>query len=252
MIETDRYVAGKRAVLEALSTGLVEKIHVSYGVAEGDVMLDMRRAAHKYKVPLAVMDKRKFRSLEQSLGLSTHQSQGVIALRHVSPPVKLDDVLERIQDAQDPPIFLALDGVTDPQNLGAIARAAEGAGCKFIIAAQSNVAPVTPVAVKASAGALEHLSVVRVDRISRALAALREAGCKVIGLADKAEVLFDTADYSGPVCLVAGAEGEGIHHRVLEQCDQIVSIPMYGNVASLNVSVASGIVLYHIRRQHRK
>lgn len=250
-IDTQRYVVGRRAVAEALESGLpLEKIFLSYG-ADDAPLNRIRAAADRAKVPCATMDKRKFVQLERDLGVARNDAQGVIALRPVRDPVALEDLLSQAKAASDTPLLVVLDGITDPHNLGAIARSAEGAGAFGLIVPEQYTAPVTPTAVKSSAGALEHLPMAKVPRISTVLPQCKEAGFTIVGTAVPATAPYDQVDYSGPTVIVIGSEGEGLHQRVLDQCDHVVEIPMQGKVASLNASVAAGIILFEVVRQRR-
>lgn len=246
-----RYVVGRRAVAEALESALpLEKIFLSYGV--DDAPLNRIRAqADRRKVPCATMDRRKFQQLERDLGVARNDAQGVIALRPVRDPVTLEQLLTDARAAAETPLLVVLDGITDPHNLGAIARSAEAAGAAGLIIPELYTAPVTPTAVKASAGALEHLPLAKVQRVSTALAACAEAGWTIIGTAVPATDAYDAVDYSRPTIIVIGSEGEGLHQRVLDQCHHVVEIPMQGRIGSLNASVAAGVVLFEVVRQRR-
>jgi 23S rRNA (guanosine2251-2'-O)-methyltransferase len=144
---------------------------------------------------------------------------------------------------------VALDGVTDPQNLGAIARSAEAAGAHGLVVGKRRAAPVTPSAEKAAAGALEHLPVAQVTNLARALEALKERGVWIAALdADAEQTIYDF-DARDPVCLVIGGEGEGVSRLVAERADHRLCIPMAGKVQSLNASAAGAIALFEIKRQ---
>ncbi|RMF43910.1 MAG: 23S rRNA (guanosine(2251)-2'-O)-methyltransferase RlmB [Deltaproteobacteria bacterium] len=148
--------------------------------------------------------------------------------------------------------FLLLDGITDPHNLGAIARSAEAAGCTALVLPKDRSCPVTPVAERTSAGALNHLPVCQVTNLARAIDQLKERQVWVYGLAGEADAndLFGT-NLTGPVALVVGAEGTGLRPNVRRHCDALISIPMTGQVESLNASVAAGIALFEVVRQRR-
>ena len=251
MMNTQRYVVGRRAVAEALESGLpLEKIFLSYG-ADDAPLNRIRAQADRGKVPCSTMDRRKFQQLERDLGVARNDAQGVIALRPVRDPITLDQLLTDARAASDHPLLVVLDGITDPHNLGAIARSAEAAGAAGLIIPELYTAPVTPTAVKASAGALEHLPLAKVQRVSTALAACAEAGWTIIGPAIPATTTYDAVDYCRPTIIVIGSEGEGLHQRVLDHCDHVVEIPMQGRIGSLNASVAAGIVLFEVVRQRR-
>jgi 23S rRNA (guanosine2251-2'-O)-methyltransferase len=159
--------------------------------------------------------------------------------------------LEEILGAPDP-LVVVLDGVTDPRNLGAVLRAADGAGASGVVLPKDRATGVTPAAVKASAGASEHVRVARETNLRRALERMKEAGVWVYAAEDAARIratVYTDLDLSGPVALVLGSEGRGVRRLVREGCDGTVSIPMRGAVSSLNVSVAVAILLFEARRQ---
>jgi 23S rRNA (guanosine2251-2'-O)-methyltransferase len=159
--------------------------------------------------------------------------------------------LEEILAAPDP-LVAVLDGVTDPRNLGAVLRAADGAGASGVVVPKDRAVGVTPAAVKASAGASEHVRVARVTNLRRALERIKEAGLWAYAAEEAASVqaaAYTDLGLSGPVALVLGSEGRGVRRLVREGCDGAVSIPMRGAVSSLNVSVAAAVLLFEARRQ---
>lgn len=251
-VDPSQYVIGRRAVAEALSAGAgLEKVFLSYGAEDAGPLASIRAAAKRNAVAVSVMDRRKFTDLEASLGVARNDAQGVIALRAVRATLTLDDLLEQALASRPDPIIVAMDGITDPHNLGAIARSAECAGAFGLLLSAKFTAPVTPVAVKSSAGALELLAMTRVQRIAEALDHARARGFRVIGTAMPATNRYDDAVYAGPIIIVIGSEGEGLHPRVLASCDASVEIPMQGRVSSLNASVAAGVVLFEAARHRR-
>jgi 23S rRNA (guanosine2251-2'-O)-methyltransferase len=173
--------------------------------------------------------------------------QGIVAA--VAPPAYAD--FERLLDTfkAEPRQVLVLDGVTDPRNFGALLRSAEGAGIRDIVIAKDRAVGVTPVVVKSSAGAVNHLQIYRVTNIARALTELKEQGCWVVGLdAEAAETIYDR-EYPPALAVVLGSEGKGMRPLIRRECDFLASIPMLGKVASLNVSVAGAVFLYELARQ---
>lgn len=249
MADNTRYIVGRRAVAEAITAhASIEKIFIAFGIDDAEVH-KLRASADRAGVPVATMDRRKFADLERDLNLDRNIAQGVIALRPPRPPVSLADLTAQARAASQYPILVVLDGITDPHNLGAIARSCEGAGAYGLIIPELYSAPITPVAVKASAGALEHLPVAKVKRVSTTLRELREGGWTVLGTASPAATPYHKADLRCPLVVVIGNEGEGLHPRVLDECSMVVEIPMLGSIASLNASVAAGIVLFEAARQ---
>ena len=154
-----------------------------------------------------------------------------------------------VREATTTPLVVVLDGVEDPQNLGAIIRAAEAAGVDGIIRQTRRAAPASAAAIKASAGAVAHVRMAAVVNIARAITELKELGVWTVGLDDAAERAYDTLDLTQPTALVVGREGTGLRRLVRERCDWLASIPMRGHVSSLNVSVATGIALFEAVRQ---
>jgi 23S rRNA (guanosine2251-2'-O)-methyltransferase len=148
-------------------------------------------------------------------------------------------------------LLLALDGVEDPQNLGALLRVADGAGVDGVVLTERRAAPLSPVAVKASAGASEHLRIARVVNLVRALEELKKQNLWVIGLDERGTCDYDQFDLTGNCVLVLGREGEGLHELTRRTCDHLLRIPMAGGVSSLNVSTAGAVVLYEAFRQRR-
>jgi 23S rRNA (guanosine2251-2'-O)-methyltransferase len=147
--------------------------------------------------------------------------------------------------------MLALDGVEDPQNLGALLRVADGAGVDGIVLTERRSAPLSAVAVKASAGAAEHLRIARVVNLVRALEELKRQNLWIVGLDERGETDYDRFDLTGNLVLVLGREGAGLHDLVRRTCDHLLRIPMAGGVSSLNVSAAGAVVLYEAARQRR-
>ena len=182
------------------------------------------------------------RELSEAAGTRDHQ--GVLAW---CEPYKYADGLELA--AGDPPLLACLDQVTDPRNLGAVIRSAEGAGATGVVVPAHGSATVTPAVARASAGAVEHLPVAVVPNLARYLGEIKGADLWIYAAAGDAEISMWQADLTGGVALVFGAEGKGIRPLVRRTCDAAISIPLSGNVESLNVSVAAAVLLYEARRQ---
>ncbi|CAN5671042.1 23S rRNA (guanosine(2251)-2'-O)-methyltransferase RlmB [soil metagenome] len=170
--------------------------------------------------------------------------QGIAARVGPYPYSGLDEIL-----SSENPLILVLDGVTDPRNLGAILRVADASGTSGVIIPKDKAVGVTSVAVKASAGASEHVRVARETNLRRAIGRMKEAGCWTFAAEGDGETLHTELDMAGPVALVLGSEGKGVRRLVREGCDGSVSIPMLGAVGSLNVSVAAAALLYEAERQ---
>jgi 23S rRNA (guanosine2251-2'-O)-methyltransferase len=179
--------------------------------------------------------------------------QGVVARVQPLPPMhSLDEVLEGVEAADvDPPLVLVLDGVTDPHNLGACLRVADGAGAHAVVAPKDHAVGLNATVAKVASGAAESVPYLMVTNLARSLNEMKERGLRIIGASDDATQTLYDVDLSGPVALVLGAEGPGMRQLTRKTCDELVSIPMAGAVESLNVSVAAGVCLYEARRQRR-
>jgi len=181
-------------------------------------------------------------SLDRLAGSPAHQ--GVVAMGAAQ---KYAD----IEKAAEGELVVVLDGVEDPHNLGAIIRTAHAAGASSVVIPERRAASVTDVVAKAAAGALEHLPVARVTNINRTLENLKERGFWIYGLDERGEQDYDQVDYGSPTAFVMGGEGKGLHEQVRKHCDVLVRIPMAGKISSLNVSVATGVVLFEWNRRRR-
>lgn len=185
--------------------------------------------------------------LFKMVGHNMHQ--GIAAEVKMPPYVEIEDILKIAEARKEPAIVCVLDGVQDPQNFGAVLRTADGAGVHGVIVAKDRAVGLTPAAFKSSAGAAAHVAVAQVVNISRALEELKEKGLWITGAVEGADVSYRKSDFKGPVGLVIGAEGDGIRKMVREKCDFLVSIPMFGKINSLNVSVAAALLFYEARMQ---
>jgi 23S rRNA (guanosine2251-2'-O)-methyltransferase len=175
--------------------------------------------------------------------------QGVVARMQTFEYVAVEDLLELARESGRPALLVVLDGIQDPQNLGAIVRSAHALGAHGVIIGKDRAAPVSAAVVKASAGAIEHCPVAQVVNVSRALETLKEAGVWTVAAdPEGAEVLWEKK-LEGPLALVVGGEGPGVRPGVLKHCDFRVRIPLAGQVASLNASVSAAVVLYEVLRQ---
>lgn len=186
--------------------------------------------------------------LDKLAGTSRHQ--GVVArVEHVAMPHSLDEVVESIEG---PPLLLVLDGVTDPHNLGACLRVADGAGAHAIVAPKDHAVGVNATVAKVASGAAETVPYIMVTNLARTLNELKDFDIRVIGTSDDAEQTLYDLDLTGPIAFVLGSEGDGMRQLTRKTCDQLVRIPMAGAVESLNVSVAAGVCLFEALRQRTK
>src|SRR5450830_547542 len=179
--------------------------------------------------------------------VGTRRHQGVVAKAgELSLARNLDELLDAIDG---PPLLLVLDGITDPHNLGACLRVADGAGAHAVIAPKDRAVGLNATAAKVASGAAETVPYITVTNLARTLRELKERDIWLIGTSDEAEKNLYQADFSGPAAIIMGSEGEGMRRLTRDTCDMLVSIPMFGSVESLNVSVASGVTLFEARRQ---
>jgi 23S rRNA (guanosine2251-2'-O)-methyltransferase len=182
----------------------------------------------------------------------TAAHQGVVAIVRPQDFLAIEDLFSPDADRPgEPRLVLALDGVEDPQNLGALLRVADGAGVDGVVITERRAAPLSPAAVKASAGATEHLRIARVVNLVRALEELKRQNIWVVGLDERGSTDYDRFNLTGDIVLVLGREGAGLHDLVKRTCDHLLRIPMAGGVSSLNVSAAGAVVLYEVFRQRR-
>jgi 23S rRNA (guanosine2251-2'-O)-methyltransferase len=186
--------------------------------------------------------------LDRMAGNNAHQ--GVVAVTSAKQYNDLDDVIAAKRGQYS--LLVVLDGIEDPHNLGAILRTADAAGADGVVIPERRAVGVTPTVTKASAGASEHLPIAKVTNIARTVEELKDRNLWIVGLDERGTQTYDSLDYNMDCAIVLGAEGKGVHELVRKKCDFLVSIPMLGKVASLNVSVAAAVVLYEIVRQRRK
>ncbi len=186
--------------------------------------------------------------LGQITGGSVHQ--GIALQTAAAETLDLDSLIEGCSDLGEPPLLVALDGVTDPHNLGAVVRSAEAMGAHGVVIPQRRSAGLTGSAAKVAAGALEHLPVARVVNLNRSLEKLKDAGYRVVGLAAEGDVTLTDVDLSGPMVLVTGSEDQGLSLMTQRHCDQLVRIPLRGITPSLNASVATALCVYEVARRN--
>lgn len=210
--------------------------------AHGEVITDIVDTARGRKVTVQSVDRRRLDSMAMN-------HQGVIA--EVAPFVysSLEEVVEATQNTETPPLVLVLDVLQDPQNLGSLLRTAAAAGAQAVVMLEHRAVGVTPSVMKVASGALERLRIAQVGNISHAIDALKEAGLWAVGLDARADERYDQADLNRPLALVVGGEGKGLRPLVRQHCDMVVSLPMPGQVESLNAAVAGSIVIYEALRQ---
>ena len=242
--EADGLIEGRNAVIEALRAGTaIDKIYIARG--ETDATLGhIASTARSKGVVVTEADRRKLDGMSR-----TKSHQGVIAVAAVREYAGVDDILNAAREKGEPPLIVVCDELSDPHNLGAVIRTAECAGAHGVIIPKRRSAGLTAIVAKTSAGAVSYLPVARVPNLTAALKGLKEQGLWVFGTAaDGGTRLYD-ADLKGPAAIVIGSEGDGMGRLVREQCDFLVSIPMKGQLNSLNASAAAAVVLYEAVRQ---
>ena len=234
----ENLLAGRNPIREALKAGRdIEKLLVLKGELSGSAreIVQLAREAH-----IVVQEVEKVRLDELA-----HNHQGLIAFASAYQYSTVEAMLEEAAAKNEDPFLILLDGVTDPHNLGAIIRSAECVGAQGVIVPERRSVGLTPAAVKASAGAVEHMKVARVTNLSRTIEDLKARNIWTYAL-DMDGVDYEKVNFKGGVALVVGSEGEGVSRLVVESCDQKVSLPMAGHIDSLNASVAAGIMMYRV------
>ncbi len=238
--EMDNLLVGRNPIREALKAGQpIEKMLVAQGELSGSAR-ELVAKAREAGIVVQFVERARLDAVYPN-------HQGMLAYASAAAYSSVEAILEKAAEKDEAPFIVVLDGVTDPHNLGAVIRSAECCGAHGVIVPERRSAGLNPAAVKASAGALSYLPVARVGNLSRTLAELKEKGLWVIGC-DMSGGDIRESDLTGPAVVVIGSEGEGISRLVLEGCDKVVSIPLKGQIGSLNASVAAGIALYEVMR----
>ena len=242
--EVEGQLEGRNALTEALKAGrTIDKVFV----AAGDTDRGLQRLAAQAKEAGAVVVPVDRRKLDQMSTTRAHQ--GIIALAAAHVYYTIDDILEEAASRGEAPLLVICDELSDPHNLGAILRSAECAGAHGVIIPKRRSVGLTATVAKASAGAVEYMKVARVTNINNAISELKEKGVWIYGTAAEGSIPMYKADLTGPAAIVIGNEGVGMSRIVAEHCDFKVSIPMKGQISSLNASAAAAILLYEAVRQ---
>lgn len=233
-------LVGIHAVLEALRAGRsFDRVVVSKG-AGGERIQEVVDLCRSASVPTRFEPRA---ALDKLAGSSAHQ--GVVALGAAHRYASLDEIPSGAK------LLVVLDGVEDPHNLGAVIRTAHAAGAAALVIPERRAVGITEVVAKAAAGALEYLPVIRVGNLNRALETLKERGFWIYGFDERGQSIYDETEFASPSVFVLGGEGQGLHHQVREHCDLVMRIPLEGRIASLNVSVAAGVVLFEWKRRQK-
>ena len=240
---TEMMIEGRNAVIEAFRSGkTVDKLYVLDGCQDGPV-LSIKREAKKHDTLLKYVTKERLDQLSE-----TGKHQGVIAVAAAYEYASVEDILKKAKAKGEPPFIFLLDNIEDPHNLGAIIRTANLAGAHGVIIPKNRAVGLTAVVARTSAGALNYTPVARVTNLVKTIEDLKKEGLWFV-CADMDGELMYRQNLTGPIGLVIGSEGEGVGRLVKEKCDFTASIPMKGDIDSLNASVAAGVLAYEIVRQ---
>lgn len=236
-------IEGRNAVLEAFRSGKpMDKVFLLDGCMDGPLKT-IAREAKKHDTIINYVKKERLEQLSE-----TGKHQGVIAMAAAYEYAKVEDILAKAEEKGEPPFILLLDGIEDPHNLGAIIRTANLAGAHGVIIPKRRAVGLTATVAKTSAGALNYTPVAKVTNLTQTMKELKEKGMWFVGADMGGETMYQL-DLTGPIGVVIGSEGDGMSKLVKENCDFIASIPMKGDIDSLNASVAAGILVYEIVRQ---
>lgn len=239
-------VIGRNAVRELLRSGrAIDKLLVSRGDREGSIVVLVAEAIER-GIPVVEVERARLDSMS---GITQHQ--GVIAMAAEKEYSSVEDILKIAEERGEPPLIVISDGITDPYNLGALIRCAEGVGAHGLIIPKRRASGLTPLVSKASAGAIEHLAVAKVSNIAQTIEELKQRNIWVYSAEAGGKAYYET-DFTGGCAIVFGSEGEGVSKLVKERSDFITSIPMYGKVNSFNVSTAAAVILAEASKQHRQ
>ena len=241
--EKSLYIYGRNAVSETLKSGRsIEKMFVDKPPYQGSLQMIVAKAK-EMRIPIQVCDREKLNELAQG-----GHHQGVVVQCAATEYVDVEDILKKAEEKGEAPFLLLLDGIEDPHNLGAIIRTAHQAGAHGVIIPKNRAAGLTATVARVSAGALAYLPVAQVTNLARTMEELKKEGLWFACADMDGDVLY-RQDLKGPLGLVIGSEGSGVSQNVKKHCDFVVSIPMAGQIDSLNASVAAGILMYEVVRQ---
>ncbi|KGL50040.1 Putative TrmH family tRNA/rRNA methyltransferase [Porphyromonas cangingivalis] len=244
-MKDNEMIFGIRAVIEALEAGEeIDKIFLKRE-SNSALMNELTTALGTRRVPIRRVPVEKLNRLTRK------NHQGVIAYKAATTYYHLDQVIPALYEAGRDPFIVILDGITDVRNFGAIARTCECTGVDAIVVFEQNSVSVTGDAIKTSAGALSRIAVCRERSIEGAIGYLKDSGVRLVGATEKASGLHYDGNYKGPLALVLGAEDTGLSPASLTKCDELVRIPLFGDIGSLNVSVAAGVLIYEAIKQRR-
>ena len=239
-------IYGKRTVIEAFRSGTTVKNLYIFENMKGkdEFLMELKDLSYNQRLSLKEVSKKELQIISK-----TQKHGGVVAEVKEKQYVTIEDILSFAKKKNEAPLLLILNGIEDPQNLGAVLRSAEGAGVHGIILPKRRSAKVNPTVVKTSAGAVYHLLISVVPNISQAVSKLKDNGIWIVGSDSSADKMYYEVDFKLPTAVVIGSEGRGIQNLIKRKCDFIVKIPMLGKIQSLNVSAAAGILIYEALKQ---
>lgn len=236
-------IFGIRAVIEAAEAGKdIDKVLVKRELS-GELFKELQEVLRRYEIPMQKVP------LERIDRITRKNHQGVIAFTSAVTYQKLDQIVPFLYEQGKNPLIIVLDGITDVRNFGAIARTCEVAGVDAIVIPVRGSVSVNADAIKTSAGALHIIPVCRENSLKEAVVFLKDSGIKVVAATEKAAKNYTEADMSVPVAILMGSEDEGVSPEILRICDELVKVPQFGSIQSLNVSVAAGVMIYEVIRQ---
>ena len=241
--EMNQMVFGIRAVIEAINSGKdIESLFLQRGLS-GDLMSELKAALRGHDIPSQLVP------VEKLNRITAKNHQGAIAFISPITYQKIENIIPDVYERGEVPLILILDGVTDVRNFGAIARTAECTGVHAIVVPKKGAAQINPDAVKTSAGALYKIPICRHDSLLQTMRFLKDSGLQIVTCTEKTDDLIYKPDYTAPTAIIMGAEDEGISFELIRNSDYLTKIPMAGEIASLNVSVSAGVILYEAVRQ---
>lgn len=245
-MDKNDYIYGIRPVMEAIEAGKdIDKVLVKKDLS-GDLINELYELVKRYRILIQRVP------LEKINRITRKNHQGVLAVLSSVTYSNISNVMPEIYENGRMPFLVALDGITDVRNFGAIARTCECAGVDAVVIPERHSVSVSGDAMKTSAGALNYLQVCRERSMQGALEYLKKNGCKIVGASGKTKKTYTDVDYTVPTVIVMGSEDTGMTPEVEAVCDELVTIPEYGQINSLNVSVAAGIMMYEVVRQRNK
>ena len=237
-------LCGKNPVTEAIKAGATfEKIYIVRNQKRGQIE-SLTSLARREKIKIEFVSRQRLAEIT-----GEHNPRGVAGMMQAQPYAGIQDILNIGHKKEEPAFVVLLDNIQDPHNLGAIIRSADGAGAHGILIPKKRSVGLTGTVAKTSAGASAHVAVARVSNLNYTIDQLKEQNIWFIGADAEGEQSYTEVELTGPVGLVIGSEGYGLHRLVREKCDFLVRIPMYGKVNSLNASVAAGLLMFEVRRQ---